>query len=99
MVGKEAESGMCKDDAEHLLAAGEQRMRALRAEAESYKKDSEAAQKVVVVVVEVDRSLWSQVFFQQISADIVKCSWSRKNCKTFIVYNAYWKDRTRKTIV
>ena len=50
--GKDGDAPLGRDDAEHLLAAGEQQQRVLRAETDTLKRENESAWKLMAEKVE-----------------------------------------------
>ncbi|GMH41194.1 hypothetical protein BSKO_09104 [Bryopsis sp. KO-2023] len=83
-AGKDMDSNICKDDAEHLLVAGEQLMRALRAEAETLKKESDCAAKLVNEKMEEIHRLQELLVGQNKENNRLRATlaeWSKRNAK------------------
>ena len=81
--GKDGDATLV-NDAEHLLAAGEQRLRALRAEADTLKRESEAAWRQVTEKLEEIHRLKDLLEGQRRENDRLRATleeWSRRNAK------------------
>ena len=81
--GKDGEAALVHD-AEHLLAAGEQRLRALRAEADTLKRESEAAWRQMDEKMEEIQRLKDLLDGQRRENDRLRATleeWSRRNAK------------------
>eukprot|EP00803_Ostreobium_quekettii_P001944 evm.model.scf_2381.3 EVM.evm.TU.scf_2381.3 scf_2381:22648-24275(+) len=82
--GKDGDAPLGRDDAEHLLAAGEQRQRALRAETDTLKRENESAWKLMAEKVEEIHRLKDLLEGQRKENVRLRATleeWSRRNAK------------------